>query len=205
MTNILSSLLFSISSNLDSIVIGIAYGIKKIKMGLLSNILIGIITTFSTFISMYIGKIILNFISINLANLIGSSVIIIFGLYFLLESIINLYKNNKKIKSISLKNSDNMLEYAQKTDKDSSKYIDIKESITVGFSLAFNNIGTGIVASVVGIKVLWVIIFTFIFSILFILLGIYIGNNFIGKVLGKFAPLLSGVLLIVLGIIELVH
>lgn len=95
MTNILSSLLFSVSSNLDSIVIGIAYGIK-IKMGLFSNILIGIITTLSTFISMYIGKIILNFISINLANLIGSSVIIILGLYFLLESIINLYINNKK-------------------------------------------------------------------------------------------------------------
>ena len=205
MTNILSSLLFSVASNLDSIVIGIAYGIKKIKMKLFSNILIGIITTLCTFISMYMGKIILNFISINLANLIGSSIIIILGLYFLLESVINLYINNKKVKSVSLKNSDNMLEYAQKTDKDSSKYIDIKESITVGFSLAFNNIGTGIIASVVGIKMLWTTIFTFIFSILFIILGIYIGNNFIGKMLGKFAPLISGLLLIGLGVIELLY
>lgn len=205
MINILSALIFCISFNLDNIVIGIAYGVKKIKLKFYSNLLIAIITTVGTFISMYIGKIITNFISLKLANIIGSSIIILLGLYFFVESLIDLFKDNKNIKLLSLKNSDSMMEYASKTDKDKSNYIDTKEAITVALSLSFNNIGMGIIASVTGINLILVTVFTFIFSITFITFGIYIGNKIIGKILGKFAPLISGVLLIVWGILELMH
>ena len=73
----------------------------------------------------------------------------------------------------------------------------------VGFGLAFNNIGTGIAASAAGVKILQAAVCTFLFSILFLILGVYLGDRIFGRVLGKYAPLISGILLIALGIIEL--
>lgn len=202
MMNIFSAILFSISSNLDNIVIGIAYGIKKIKISFLSNFLIAIITTFGTFISMYLGKIIINFFPITIANILGSGIILLLGFYFLIQSIINL--SNKDIKSISLKNSDSMIIYAKDSDKNNSGHIEIKEAITVGLGLTFNNIGTGIAASAAGVNILETVIFTFIASMTLMTMGIFLGNKILGKLLGKFAPLISGIILIILGIIELI-
>lgn len=202
MMNILSAILFSISSNLDNIVIGIAYGIKKIKIGFLSNFLIAIITSLGTFASMYLGKFIINFFPPVFTNLLGSGIILLLGLYFLIQSITNF--SNKNIKNISLKNSDSMIEYAKYSDKNNSGHIEIKEAIAVGFGLTFNNIGTGIAASVAGVNILETILFTFIFSMLLITIGFYLGNKIFGKFFGKFAPLISGILLIILGILELI-
>lgn len=204
MTTILTAILFSVSSNLDNMVIGIAYGIKKIQIRFFPNLLIALITTLGTFISMHIGSLITQFISINIASMIGSFIIILLGFYFLIQSIINLYQNNPKITMISLKDSNNMLEYAENSDKDNSSYIDIKEAITVGASLTLNNIGTGIAASIAGVNLLSTLFFTFIFSISFIYTGILLGNRILGKVLGKFSPLTSGIILILLGVIEMI-
>lgn len=202
MTNLFTAILFSISSNLDNIVIGIAYGIKKIKIGLLSNLLVAIITTFGTFISMEVGKWLTNWLPSNITKIIGSGIITLLGLYFLMHSIINLLIKNKKIKIISLKNSENMVEYAEQTDKNNSYEIETKEAIAIGFGLMFNNIGTGIAASASGISILETCIFTFILSTLFILSGYLLGNKILGKFLGKYSPLISGILLIVLGIFQ---
>lgn len=204
MTIILTAILFSISSNLDNMVIGIAYGIKNIQIKFLSNILIAFITTLGTFISMHIGNLITQFISINIANMIGSSIIILLGFYFLIQSSINIYHNNQEINMISLKDSNNMLKYAENSDKDNSLYIDIKEAITVGIGLTLNNVGTGIAASIAGVNLFSTLLFTFIFSISFIYIGILLGNKILGRVLGKFSPLISGIILILLGIIEII-
>lgn len=204
MTTILTAILFSVSSNLDNMVIGIAYGIKKIQIKFFPNLLIAFITTLGTFISMHIGSLITQFISINIANMIGSFIIILLGFYFLIQSITNIHQNNQKITIISLKDSNNMLEYAQNSDKDNSSYIDIKEAITVGVGLTLNNVGTGIAASIAGVNLFSTLFFTFIFSISFIYIGILLGNKILGKVLGKFSPLISGIILILLGIIEII-
>ena len=105
---------------------------------------------------------------------------------------------------ISLKDSNNMLKYAENSDKDNSLYIDIKEVITVGIGLTLNNVGTGIAASIAGVNLFSTLLFTFIFSISFIYIGILLGNKILGRVLGKFSPLISGIILILLGIIEII-
>ena len=58
MFSFLSAVIFSMSSNLDNFVIGIAFGIKKIKIGFLPNLLIALITVAGTVASMYAGKIV---------------------------------------------------------------------------------------------------------------------------------------------------
>ena len=192
LTDILSSLLFCLSANLDNIVIGIAYGAKHIQMKLLPNLCIAFITSLSTLIAMYVGKFFIFLIPLQYIHKIGAFIFILLGIYFLLHN-------------IGLKNTEDIMSYALKTDKDHSYSIDIQEALAVSCNLILNNIGIGMVASVSGISTFLVVPLTFLCSFLFIPLGIYIGNRFLGKLLGKFAPLASGILLILLGIIESIY
>ncbi len=204
MTLILSALLFSLSSNLDNVVVGIAYGIKKIKIGIFANIIIAFITSIGTFLSMSVGAYISKFLPHSVANSLGAGVIIILGIYFVTQSIIKLI-NNTKSKELALKNVTDMIEYAERSDLDNSGNINIKEALLVAFGLTFNNLGTGVAASITGVSIQFTVISTFILSIITIILGEAVGKHVLGKFFGKYAPLFSGILLIMLGIIEFLN
>ena len=168
---ILSALLFSLSSNLDNLVVGIAYGIKKIKIGIIANLIIAVVTSTGTFLSMSVGAYISKFLPLSVANGLGAAVIIILGMYFVTQSIIKLV-NNIKSKELALKNITDMIEYAEKSDLDSSGDINMKEALLVALGLTFNNLGTGVAASITGVSIQFTVISTFIFSILLIILGV---------------------------------
>ena len=201
MALILSALLFSLSSNLDNVVIGLAYGIKKIKIGITSNLIIATVTSTGTFLSMEVGTYISKFLPHAISNILGASVIIILGVYFVIQSIIELV-NSSKSNELALKNISDMITYAEKSDLDSSGDINMKEALIVAFGLTFNNVGTGVAASITGVSIQFTVICTFILSILTIIFGEAVGNHVLGKFFGKYAPLFSGILLIILGIIE---
>ncbi|SHJ27780.1 putative sporulation protein YtaF [Clostridium cavendishii DSM 21758] len=201
---ILSALLFSLSSNLDNLVIGIAYGIKRIKIGIISNFIIAIVSVTGTFIAMSLGTYISRFLPNYVANGLGAGMIIILGIYFVLQSIVNMMSNNKS-KDLALKDINDMVEYAEKSDLDKSGDISVKEAFFVALGLTFNNLGTGVAASITGVSIQITVIVTFILSVITILFGQALGNHVLGKLLGKYAPLLSGVLIIILGIIEFVN
>ena len=201
---ILSALLYSLSSNLDNLVVGIAYGIKKIKIGIIANLIIAVVTSTGTFLSMSLGVYISKFLPHSIANALGAGAIIILGGYFVIQSIIKLV-NNKNSKELALKDIDDMIEYAEKSDLDNSGDINIKEALLVAFGLTFNNLGTGVAASITGVSIQFTVISTFILSILTIMFGETVGNHVFGNFLGKYAPLISGILLIILGIIELLN
>lgn len=204
MSVILSAMLFALYSNLDNLVIGIAYGIKKINIKIFSNLIIAFITSTGTFLAMSIGFYITNFLPHNIANALGSLLIIFLGGYFIYKSESNLI-NNSKSNDLALKDIDDMIEYAKKTDLDNSGDINMRESLLISFGLALNNLGSGVAASVTGISISLTVIFNFILSIFTIIIGQYLGNSFLGKLLGRYAPLLSGFLLIILGILELIN
>lgn len=204
MSVILSAMLFALYSNLDNLVIGIAYGIKKINIKIFSNLIIAFITSTGTFLAMSIGFYITNFLPHNIANALGSLLIILLGGYFIYKSESNLI-NNSKSNDLALKDIDDMIEYAKKTDLDNSGDINMRESLLISFGLALNNLGSGVAASVTGISISLTVVFTFILSIFTIIIGQYLGNSFLGKLLGRYAPLLSGFLLIILGILELIN
>lgn len=201
MALLLSALLFSLFSNLDNVVVGIAYGIKKINVGITANLLIALVTSAGTFLSMLIGAYIAKFLPHYIANSLGAAVIIILGVYFVVQSIIKLI-NNTKSKELALKNIHDMIEYAEKSDLDNSGDISMKEALFVAFGLTFNNLGTGVAASITGISIQFTVVSTFILSVITIIFGQAVGSHVLGKFFGKYAPLFSGILLIILGVIE---
>ncbi|MGL4763160.1 MAG: manganese efflux pump MntP family protein [Sarcina sp.] len=181
---ILSAFIFSLSSNIDNLVIGISYGIKNERISMISNIIIAIITTLGTYISMEFGKFICRFISNDISNLFGAITLLLMGAYFVSQSIIE-KERDKKIES-------------KKVTK-----MGTKDTILLALALASNNLGVGVAASITGLGVKWVVIFTFITSILTISIGQGLGDHVIGKFIGKYDSLISGILLVILGILEI--
>ncbi|EMU54283.1 MULTISPECIES: sporulation membrane protein YtaF [Clostridium] len=200
----LSALLYSLSSNLDNLVIGIAYGVKKIKIGITPNLIIATVTSIGTLISMSVGKFISGFLPTSLTNMLGAVIIMLLGLYFLIQSILKLIPKSYS-NSLALKNVDEIMDYAEKSDSDNSGTLNIKEAFVVSLGLMLNNLGTGLAASITGVNVSITVICTFILSIALLMLGKSIGHNVLGSICGKYAPLISGVLLIILGIFELIN
>lgn len=199
---LLSALLFSISSNLDNVVVGTAYGIKKIKIGIIANLIIAVVTSTGTFLSMSLGLYIAKFIPQSVSNVLGAGIIVVLGIYFVIQSFIKLVRNTNS-KKLALKDLSDMVEYAEYSDVDKSGHIDMKEAFILALGLTFNNLGTGVAASITGVNIFFTVISTFIISILTIILGVSIGKNVLGRFFGKYAPLIAGVLLIILGFIEM--
>lgn len=201
MASLLSAFLFSLTSNLDNVVIGIAYGIKKIKIRISSNLLIALITTLGTLLSMTAGKLIAGFMPLYMSNVIGAFIIIVLGFYFLTQSLLNL-KCPTETNELALKDVKEAAHYAETSDKDKSGDLNLKETFFVAMGLTINNLGTGIAASITGVNIQITVLFTFILSLVMMSVGRSIGHNVLGKVLGKYAPMISGILLIILGLFE---
>ncbi len=189
--HVLSTLLFVISVNIDSFVVGLSYGMRKVKIGLVSNLIIGLITLAGTILSMLAGKIIFHSISENVSNFIGSIMLILIGSWTLIKPLLkNLH-------------SGEILENPEKADIDNSSSIDAKESIALAFALTINNVGIGISASITGLNVVLTSALTFVFSMLTIILGYVLGSYFLPQAFNKRATIISGLIIIALGIYEI--
>lgn len=202
--HIISSILLAFSASLDSLIIGIAYGIKNIKIKLFINIIIALIVTLGTFLSMILGTVLIKFLPIYICNYIGSSLLIIVGLlmsfdYFKEQKNLNI-TNKDFIESLNY----NEILYNNKTaDTDGSGNIELKEAISLSLALSVNNFSLGLGASMSGISISLTTIFTFIFSILILVIGLKIGNSFLSKIFGKYSSLLSSIIIIIMGIVQL--
>lgn len=197
----ISAILFSLSANLDNFVVGFAYGVKKIEISFYINLLIAILTSVGTTISLVLGNLLYYILPKFIVDLLGSLIIILIGLYFLIQSLIK-HKKKKTAKEVALKDVKAMLVYAEKTDIDKSGDIDIKEGLLIGLGLSINNFGVGIAFSLTGVNIFITSFFSFIFSLFTLSIGVKLGKKLLGKNIGDLSPYISSILLIILGIIE---
>lgn len=186
----ISSLVFALSSNIDNFVVGLTYGIKRIKINFISLFVIALITTFGTVISMTLGKAIFYFISAELANLIGGLILIIIGLWGIIKYFFKI--------------GDKIINNPEKIDRDKSLSIDAKEAIILAIALSFNNIGLGVGASFSGLNLTITSVITFIFSFLMLVWGRLVGMKYFSKALEDKAMIFSAILIVILGIYEII-
>ena len=194
--DILALLIFVLTCSIDNLIVAIAYGIKNIKVNLSANLIIGLVSAFGTFISMEFGNLILYIIPIKFASIIGSLILILIGMWFIFNWIKS-DKNSIELESCSLINC------PEKADQDYSGYIDLKESLTLSLALTLNNFALGIGGSISGLNLWTTSISIFLFSILLIPLGIFLGKKISCSKIANKSSLLSGLLLIVLAIFQL--
>ena len=195
----LSILLFVIAASLDILVVSFAYGLKNIKINFSSTLVIASISALGTFISMILGKFLVDLIPVKLGDIIGGLVLLLLGFY----SIYSYFKEKKILTSHNSENNSSptfILENPEVADKDKSGNIDFKESLALSLALALNNFGLGIGASISGLNIAFTTISTFIISLIFISLGFYLSKTIKSKNISKNSNLIAGIIIIILSL-----
>ncbi|KEK22281.1 sporulation membrane protein YtaF [Bacillus gaemokensis] len=195
-----SILLIGIASNLDNAGVGIAYGIRRIQISWFNNFIIAFFGFLFTLLAGFFGNWISLFISDFMANLIGAIVLGVIGVFVLCQPLLSkseevLEKKGNMVMGI-LHNPEN-------ADFDGSKTISFSEALVLGVALSINNIAGGFDAGVTNLNLWWTAIVSGVFSFICISGFSYIGKKFLAEYLGKWATIIAGVLLILIGIDQL--
>lgn len=179
---LINSLILALSSSIDSLGIGITYGIKNTKITVYSQIILFIISVFVTTISIMLGSVLKSFLSDIISKIIGSGILILIGIIIIFQT---------KDKSSSF-------------DFNHSNIIDPSEAIALGIALSLDSLCIGIGGSIFGLNITLFPLSVAVLQLLFLNLG-----NFFGKRLIKFVNIPSGIwsifsggLLILIGIVK---
>lgn len=184
--NPLTILLFGISANLDSLLIAISYGIKKVNITFKSKVVVALISLLGAFLSKLVANSLVSILPAGITNSIGSIMLVILGLM----SISKYAKDRKRAKSTD----------TSEFDKDNNQRIDAKEAVYLGLALSINNFGLGIAIFIAGYSFLPVALSSSIFNFISLLFGNWIGNSYLSGALGRYGELASGVIIILIGL-----
>ncbi|HWQ76056.1 MAG TPA: sporulation membrane protein YtaF, partial [Syntrophomonas sp.] len=147
--DILAILLFALAVSGDGLMVGIAYGVRNIKIPLLSLLIIAVASALAVSVSMVFGKVLSLFIAPRQAAAIGSAMILIIGAYFLLQFV------RQKIAELQQSEQDplltlnvnvlgiiiQILKKPASADFDHSGEISLKEAFFLGIALAMDALG----------------------------------------------------------------
>lgn len=209
--HIFSALALGIAANLDNFGVGVSYGVQKLRIPFLSNFFIAILSGIITFFSVLTGHLLSHFITV--ANLLGSAMIIIIGLW------VALHKSTSdnslpaaipvmKTYSVTIKPLSCIVQITKNptsADLDANGFISTKEAMALGLTLSFNCIATGIGAGLTGLPALPLAISVFIFSMVSISSGYWTGWKTSSNRLERWSQVFAGILLIFIGIYELLN
>lgn len=181
-----SALLFGISANIDTFVLGLSHGLKKQYISFFTNILLSIITFIGTILSIGVGMLLSSTMLPSATGAFGSLLLIFLGLYYVGTH----FRKKRDSKSTASSFT---------TDTPISR----KEIFTLGIALTMNNAGMGICASFAGIPLLLTSLSTLLFSATFLAIGNHLAPRLIPSFFESFSDLISGLIIILLGLCEL--
>lgn len=203
--HLFSILMLAVSSNLDNFGVGVAYGIRRVCISVSSNLLIAVINTTGTFVSMVAGERLYHYMQSDTANYAGSAIFIIAGCLVVINDIVK-----KERKSVYISGESFVSKMIPVPDKPwiinmyCKGRISLKEGFVLAAALTFSNLATGIGAGLIGLNLSLTILFVFSFSIAAIIIGMKAGQYSASRWLGASSNLVSGLLLIVIGVYEMV-
>lgn len=219
---LINSLILALSSSIDSLGIGITYGIKNTKISYKGKIVLFIISFSISILAVWSGDAIKNIFSDWATKLIGNTILIVMGIFICFQSF---YKEDSTLTTISSfsKLSDeknekiysffiNFLGITIKiiknpisSDLDFSNSIDSKEALFLGFALSLDCFCIGVGGSIIGISSFLFPFFISIFQLLFLNIGNMLGKKLHSNHLSdNIWSIISGILLIIIGVIRFI-
>lgn len=181
---ILSILLLVISLNLDSLGVGIIYGMRKMHISKICKSAICFSSIFYSSISIFIGTSLSNYISDEFGKYLGVCILIAIGISSILKALCNNSSSNTSIKTS----------------------LTLTEALFLSFALSIDSIGAGIGFSLIGQNSFFIPLFIGIGQLLFLELGLLLGARIINqnKLLNnKIISILPGILLILLALLRI--
>lgn len=210
---LIPSLLFGISASLDALLVGISYGLRKIRIRTLQNLAISLVSLLGTCLSACLGSRLLPFLPPFFAGCTGSIILMLLGSYYITKWCFAVLTKHR-IQAITQVQAAAEIQAADKvqtiteilpTDKTDPVTLSSWETLILSLTLSLNNIGIGLSASMAGLPLLPAAVMTFCCSALFLLCGNRLGQSRFLRLIGNAADPISGLLLIGLGIIQLTY
>lgn len=197
--HLISSLLFALSANIDSFIVGMSYGIKKSDISLLKSTIISLVTLIGTIAAILMGTQISQFLPASSTLGIGCALLIGLGLYYILKALFGFIRN--KIRKREVKANEQAAPLKQEAED--TALLTLREGLFLGLALSINNFGMGIGASITGLKLVPTAVISLIVSVIFLYAGNFIGKTKMPRISDQMADVISGLILVGLGIYEL--
>ena len=183
---ILKYILLALSASIDALSLGITYGIKKTKMSKTANTIIFMIVFCCSTIAILVGHFLSLLFSPIFSILLGSSLLIMLGLY-------NIYKGIKK--------SNTFADF----DIDNSNYIDTNEAIAIGLAVAVDASCVSMGAGIIGYISFILPVFMGLFHTFFVNCGNFVAKSVVERlnVPSNVLSIISGILLVFIGVFRI--
>ncbi|ACT00197.1 sporulation membrane protein YtaF [Paenibacillus sp. JDR-2] len=227
-----SLLVLAFAVSVDGFGVGVTYGLRRIRIPLLSVVIIACCSGLVIFLSMIVGSWITGYLSPFVAKLIGAVVLVGIGTWALLQ----LRRSGREagaaegqaegdadhsagsdqeqidrthpvlVVIVELKRLGlviQILRTPQAADVDKSGTISATEALMLGVALSFDAFGAGIGAAMIGLSPLLTPIMIAAASALFLLGGMRFGFRFSNWKGMRAISVLPGILLIIIGILKL--
>jgi putative sporulation protein YtaF len=198
----LTSLWLAVSTNVDNFGVGVAYGIKRIRIGAAANLLIACCNCSATYLSMKAGDTLAEVVPATICNTVGGMTIVIVGLWALLNTFAfggSDSEKNPEGAPQEVVQLEYLSQHPEVLDTDGTGHINVREALPLAFALSISNLATGMGARLAGLDVDFLVLLMFAFSLLGIIVGYYFGRLFSLALPKRWPGVLSGVLLIAFG------
>lgn len=181
---ILKCILLALSASIDALSLGVTYGIKKTKMSRIGNIIIFLTLLISTSIAVLVGHYISIIFSPTFSIWIGSSLLILLGIYTIYKAKDNVSTN---------------------FDTDNSNYIDEKEAFMLGLAVAVDASCVSLSSGMIGLGSFILPILMAVFHTFFVNCGNFVATTIVKKfkLSNKLLSIFAGIILIFIGIFRI--
>lgn len=203
-------IILALSVSIDSLGIGITYGLKNTVITNTSKIILFIISVLVTILSICFGNFLNTILPKTFTNYVGSFLLTFMGIWVIYQSF------NKKSTSTKTESKTTTYQFIIKSlgitiqilrnpissDLDNSKKITPKEAIYLGIALSIDSICVGICSSAIGLNSIIFPLLVACFQLFFLSFGRFLGDKItnISKIPENIWNVFSGVLLICIGV-----
>jgi len=209
---LLAILMFALAVSSDGFMVGVAYGVRKIRLPIMSLLVICIASATAVTVAMFFGKGLCYFLNPNMASRLGALTIMAIGLFFLLQSFrqkLCVMEENGKDPLISLNIKPlgiiiQILKEPSSADFDSSGEIGMKEAFFLGLALAMDAFGAGIGIAMAGYNILLTAVSVGMLKFILVNSGMMLGKVVTNERWQYLSSVLTGIILLTLGASELI-
>jgi len=193
--SLVTSFLIAGAANLDNGGVGVAYGLRKIRIPIGPNILIAAVAAGGALVFGLIGERAATLLPLWADSWIGAFVIIGVGVWVLIGDAMTRRVPRGPFAGVLAKPAT--------ADADHSGDISLRESLLLSVALGINAWAGGLGAGLLGLGLWPVVAGVGIMSMLMLAVGVSLGSDVLGRLLGTRATLMAGLLLIGIGIKQL--
>lgn len=198
--------LLALATSLDSLGVGVAYGLSGTRVRVSAHGCIAAVMLIITWSAVYAGNHVSRYLPELVTHLLSATFFVVVGIWMIVP-IIRKKRSEQQRGEPGVPGSPptlrEVLNDPRLADRDSSRDIDMREALLLGVALSLNNIGGGVSAGMIQITPASMALLSVFFNVVCLNTGHLMGARLNGTRLSAHAQVLSGALMILVGLWQL--